>query len=109
MLTKSLFEMTLALAVVIAIIFAIAYIFRRVNQQYFMGNNLLKAISSVAIGQRERIVVFQAGEKQFLLGVTTSSITLLHEFSEPLIIEAPLSTISFKEQLAKIVKKGAKE
>lgn len=109
MLTKSLFEMTLALAVVITVIFISAYLFRRVNQQLFKGNHLLKAISSVPVGQRERVVVFQAGEKQFLLGVTPTSISLIHEFAEPLIVDAALSTVSFKAQLSSILKKGERE
>jgi len=44
----------------------------------------LNVVSVLSLGQRERIVVVQAGEEQLLLGVTSPQITTLHVLETPL-------------------------
>lgn len=43
-----------------------------------------RVVSSLPVGQRERVVVLQIGEQQFVLGVAPGHVNLLHRLEEPL-------------------------
>ncbi len=75
--------MILSLLMVLALIIISAMVLKRFNlvQQ---GTSQLKVITSLSLGTKERLVVVQVGDKQLLLGVTSSEINLLETLSEPL-------------------------
>lgn len=78
-----LLSMVVSLGVVLAIIVIVAFLLKRI-QGGKTSLNGLKLISSLHLGTKEKIVVVQAGEKQWLLGVTPQQINLLSELTEPL-------------------------
>ena len=47
----------------------------------------LRVVASLALGQRERAVVVQVGDRQLLLGVAPGRVALLHELGAPLPVE----------------------
>jgi flagellar protein FliO/FliZ len=66
----------LSLLLVIAIIFALAYVMRRFNVTQ-AGNGQMKVVASMVAGTKERLMVVEVGEEQYLLGVTSHSINHL--------------------------------
>lgn len=78
------------LAVALIIVLAVFYVFARVMRQMqgVQGgfHSGLKVVGALSLGQREKVVVVQAGDKQLVLGVTSTQINTLH------ILEQPLST-----------------
>lgn len=78
-----LLSMILSLSVVLAIIGVSAFLLKRI-QGVKTPLNGLKLVSSLHLGTKEKIVVVQAGEQQWLLGVTPQQINLLSELAEPL-------------------------
>ena len=78
-------QVTLGLLVVLALIFVMGWLLRRVGQGNFTGSRHLKIVASLALGTRERIALVQVGEQQLLLGITPNSINNLQTFAEPVI------------------------
>ena len=95
-------SMILSLLMVLAVIVVSAVILKR-----FQGvqHNLkgLKIVTSLHLGAKEKLVVVQSGDKQFLLGVTAQQITLLETLDEP-IVTGQEKSIDFAQSIAKFLK-----
>ena len=66
------------LAVVIGLIFLFAWVVRRFGLQPSGNGRLLKVVSSVMVGQRERVVVVEIGDAWLVLGVAAGQVRTLH-------------------------------
>ncbi|MDD5335602.1 MAG: flagellar biosynthetic protein FliO [Rhodoferax sp.] len=66
------------LALVVGLIFLCAWAVRRFGLQPSGGNRLLKVVSSVMVGQRERVVVVEIGDSWLVLGVSAGQVRALH-------------------------------
>ena len=92
-------SMILSLLMVLVLIFICALILKRFNlvQQ---GVSQLKMVASLPLGSKERVVVVQVGEQQFMLGVTSQQINLIETLPEPLLtkpkgsVDLPKSVLS---------------
>ena len=76
-------SMIVSLLMVLVLIVICAFILKRFNlvQQ---GGSQLKVVASLSLGSKERVIVVQVGDQQFVLGVTSQQINLLEKLSEPL-------------------------
>lgn len=70
-----------ALALVILLILALAWLARRAgwDRSPAQGDALLRVRQSLPLGQRERVVLLEVRDRWLLLGVTPESVTLLSE------------------------------
>jgi flagellar protein FliO/FliZ len=75
----SIVTMLLALAATLALIAVVAWVMKRLPQRAFGAPALLKVISSVAVGARERVVVVEAGDTWLVLGVAPGRVNALHQ------------------------------
>lgn len=66
------------LALVIGLIFLLAWVVRRFGLQPSGNGRLLKVVSSVMVGQRERVVVVEIGNAWLVLGVAAGQVRALH-------------------------------
>ncbi len=82
--TPGLFGAFVALALVVALIFALAWLLRRLPGGGFRPAEGLTLVASLPLGAKERVVVVEVGGRQLLLGVTAGGIRTLHELPEPL-------------------------
>lgn len=80
----SFVQVTIALAIVLAAVFAAAWLMQRLRS--FGGGQAgsLKVVTSIALGAKERAVVVQVGRQQLLLGVAPGRVSTLHVLAEPL-------------------------
>ncbi|VAW87510.1 Flagellar biosynthesis protein FliO [hydrothermal vent metagenome] len=83
----SLLQVSIGLAIVLAAIFALAWFVKRVVKVNTAIGGAFKVISILSVGQREKVVLVQLGERQMVLGVAPGSVRLLQILDEP--IEAP--------------------
>lgn len=74
-----------SLLLVFLCLFAVIYLLRRVNRVGGGANAALRVIGSASVGQREKVVLIEAGKEQLLLGVAQGSVRTLHVFSEPVV------------------------
>lgn len=70
-----------SLLAVIGLIFAMAWVSRRLPIGGAARGGSLKVHSSVAVGARERVVLVQAGQEWLVLGVAPGQVRHLHVLS----------------------------
>jgi len=75
--------MILSLLLVLIVVIASAYVLKKF-QGTTQNTSHLKVVTSLHLGAKERIVVVQVGEKQLLLGVTATQISVLDTLEQPL-------------------------
>ncbi len=77
-----------SLLLVVGIIFAGAWFFRRYGRLHGMLNDDMKVVAGISVGQREKVIILQAGDTQVMLGISPGRIQALHVFDEPVIDSA---------------------
>ena len=92
-------QLVLGLLLVLGLIFALAWLLRRVQRAGPQQGQLIELISSRALGPRDRLVLVQVGNEQILLGLTPGRITPLHVLKEP--VAAPDTTQPATPEFAK--------
>jgi flagellar protein FliO/FliZ len=76
--TPQVLEAVAGLAVVLAVIFVLAWAVRRFGHLPGGGKGLVRIIGGVALGSRERAVVVAVGDTRLLLGVAPGQVRMLH-------------------------------
>ena len=78
----SLLPVAASLLAVIALIFALGWVLRRMPLAGRAGAGALRIRGALAVGARERVLWIEAAGKHLLIGVTQQSVRTLHEFGE---------------------------
>jgi len=89
--TSHLGTTLLALLAVLALIIILAWLLKRLSGNTFQGQNQIKMITHLNVGQRERLLVIEVGNQHLLLGITSQQIRCLHVLPEPLLISSASS------------------
>jgi len=82
----SLGQVTLALALVLAVIFGAAWAVRRMRGFGKPQGAALDVIANLPLGQKERAVLIRCGETQILIGVAPGRVSMLHVLTEPVAV-----------------------
>jgi flagellar protein FliO/FliZ len=82
-------EVTLALVVVLAAVFAFAWLVRRMRGMGNRVGNAIDVLAEVPLGQKERAVLLKVGPTQILVGVAPGRVNTLHVLAEPLELSKP--------------------
>ncbi len=85
----SLGQVTLSLAIVLAVIFAAAWAMKRMRGFGKTAGTALDVLADLPLGQKERAVLIRCGSTQILLGVAPGRVTTLHVLAEPVDTSAP--------------------
>ena len=80
-------KLTAGLLVVVAIIFIVAWMLKRLNLTQQSQSGLLRIIAGLPLGTRDRIVLLQVGNEQILVGLSPGRIEKLHTLSEPVAVD----------------------
>jgi flagellar protein FliO/FliZ len=76
-------QVTLSLMLVLAAVFAAAWVVRRLRNFGRPGAGAINIVADVALGTKERAVLIQVGAQQLLLGVAPGRVNTLHVLAEP--------------------------
>ncbi|NAZ69543.1 flagellar biosynthetic protein FliO [Vibrio toranzoniae] len=95
-----------SLIFVIAFILFIAWLLKRMQVPAMSNQQGLSIVRQIPVGTKERIAIVQAGDEQFLVGITTQSIQLISKLDKPLTQEM-LEKSTFSSQLSQLIKKDA--
>ncbi len=82
-----LVSVTFALLVVLAAIFAVAWLARRVRGIGSRVGHAIDVLADMPLGPKERAVLLKVGGEQILVGVAPGRVSALHVLREP--IELP--------------------
>lgn len=77
-----LLQVTLSLLLVLAAVFAAAWVVRRLRGFGSASSKAILIIADTPLGTKERAVLLQVGEQQLLVGVTPGQVNLLHVLPE---------------------------
>ena len=101
-------QMIVGLLFVVGMIFAIAWLLRKMGRFQNAAGTGMKLLGGLSLGQRERALLIQVGETQLLLGVAPGRVQTLYVFDEPVIQESNSnSSGSFVEKLNSVLKQKA--
>lgn len=81
---SGLFDVVMGLALVVGLIFLIAFLFKKFGSSSVGMGGLIKVIAAMSLGGRDRIALISIGQKQMLLGISPGRIATLHVFEEGL-------------------------
>lgn len=103
-------QMVMGLMFVIAIILGVAWFIRRMGTFQQMSHGALKILGGLSIGQRERVVLIQVGDKQLLVGVAPGQIRTLHVLDSALKVNTnqKADNTSFSEKLQSVIQSKLK-
>ncbi len=87
----ALLPVALSLMVVVALIFGVGYVMRRLNVVGH-GSKQMQVVASLMVGTRERVVVVKVGDEQHLLGITPNSINSLGRLDTQLEVDSQAAT-----------------
>ncbi len=80
----SALQILAALLLVLGLILGMAWLLRRFGSLPGSGGSgPLRVLTSAMVGQRERVVLVQVGERQLLLGVAPGRVEMLHVLEQP--------------------------
>jgi flagellar protein FliO/FliZ len=74
----SVLQVVLSLLLVLAAVFVVGWILKRINLPQQGAGNALRVISGVAVGQRERIVLVEVNDTWLVVGVAPGQVNALH-------------------------------
>lgn len=102
---SSIFQLILVLLFVVGLILFAAWFFRRLGQFGGTGNQVIRYLGGISVGQRERIVLIEVGETQLLIGVAPGRVEKLHKLEVPIDIDTKVGNGPFARKLAEIMNK----
>lgn len=103
-------QMFFGLFIVVFLIVAVAWFMRRMGGVGGLATSNLKVIGGISVGQRERVVLIQAGNTQLLVGVAPGTVRAIHVLDEPVSFQTELkqenskTTSGFAEKLHAAIK-----
>jgi len=102
----TLAKLALALVIVLFVFWLFAKVMQQVQGFKTGSQQDLSVICALPVGQRERVVIVQAGDQQLVLGVTSSQINKLHVLERPLSTrDQSLDPKDFKNKLSAAMKR----
>lgn len=72
-------RIAIGLILILMLIFLLAWVMKKMQLTPQSGQHLIRIISSISVGHRDRIALIQVGDEQILVGLTPGRMHKLHE------------------------------
>jgi len=102
---SSLAQLTLSLAAIVALIFAISWMLKRLRLAGPRGRGEIAVVDELAVGPRERIVLIRVGDSQVLVGVGAGGIVGLTPLATPIVLTGATPVLPFADRLRELMKR----
>ncbi len=106
---EQLLQVSIALVVVLAVIYSVAWIIKRNRGIQGLTGLPIKTLAVLPMGVKEKIILIEVGGKQILLGMTTHNINTLASFDEPIVEASGADKISFSDPLKDMMIQAKKD
>ena len=94
------------LAFIVLLIYGCAWLVKRMGAVNIGGGSGMKIVAGLSVGQRERVLLLEVGERQVLVGVAPGRVSHLESFDEPVVNTADSSGGNFSERLKAVLSAG---
>jgi flagellar protein FliO/FliZ len=101
----SVAQLTLSLAAIVALIFAVSWIVKRLKLGTPRSRGDIAVIDELALGPRERVVLVRVGDAQVLLGVGAGGVVGLTPLDKPIAVKAASEMPAFADRLRELMKR----
>lgn len=81
--SSGLFQMLLALLLVLGAIIGSAWLLKRFGPTQLGGGGAMKVLGGVAVGPRERLVLVEVGDTWLIVGVAPGQVNTVHTMPRP--------------------------
>jgi flagellar protein FliO/FliZ len=103
-------SMVSSLLLIVVLIWLLAWLARKVHNAQAPVGGAMRLLGGLAVGQRERVVLIQVGERQLLLGVAPGRVEMLYALEEPLPVSGEGETAQqFSRHLAALIARTRRE
>lgn len=102
----SLAQLTLSLLAIVALIFALSWLMKRLKFSGPHSSGDMVVLDSLSVGPRERIALIRVGDAQILVGISTAGIVPLTPLSAPIAIAPSARPAAFAERLRELMRPG---
>lgn len=109
---SSIANMFMGLGLVLAIIFLMAWLVRRMGGMQVIGSQKIRLLGGLSLGAREKVVLVQVENKRLVLGVAQGQVNTLHVLDgeyENDDAETVNSGALFKDKLLQAINKTVKK
>lgn len=98
-------QMFFGLLLVLGVIFGMAWFIRRMGSFQQVSHGALRILGGLSVGQRERIVLIQVGDKQLLIGLAPGQIRTLHVLEQTVSVNTGKADtgMSFADRLQSVL------
>lgn len=100
-----LLKLIIGLLLVLGLIFLFAWAARKMRLAPGSDDGMIRVLSAISVGQRDRIALIQVGEEQILVGLSPGRMQTLHTLKEPLVPQQSQepSASSFADRLNRLM------
>ncbi len=102
--TQDYSKVILVLIFVVGLIFACAWLIRRMSGGLGVNHKHIQVLSVMPLGTREKLMIIRAASEYLLIGVTPNGIQTLHRFDEPIDLNDPIPASPFADRLKGLLK-----
>ena len=88
----NIIQMFFALCLVLGLIVALAWFVKRFGLIQTPSSLSMRVLSSLSLSGKERVVLVEVGEQQFLIGVSPGRVSRLHTFDEAVVSDSERPT-----------------
>lgn len=101
--TASPLTVVFGLAFIVVLIFACAWLMKRLGAAHLGGVSGMKLVAGLSVGPREKVLLVEVGGKQVLIGVAPGRISHLQSFDERVIESTGAEPGDFSRRLKSLM------
>jgi flagellar protein FliO/FliZ len=102
---SSLAQLTLSLVAIVALIFAVSWVMKRLKLAGPRGRGEISVIDELTLGPRERILLIRVGESQLLVGIGAGTVVGLTPLAVPVTLNGAAPAPVFADRLRDFLKR----
>lgn len=108
--TGDILSVGASLVLVVAAIVLCGWLYSRSQGLRTRGGGLINIIATQPLGPKERILLIEVADKQLVVGMTSTQVSTLHVFDEPVLRAEPDADprLNFGDRLKSILRGGAR-
>jgi flagellar protein FliO/FliZ len=101
-----LLQLSLSLAVVVGLIFAVSWLLKRFNLTAPRASRAMAVLDELAVGPRDRLLLVRVGQTQVLLGVGANGVVSMTPLSAVIEVPSTAPVTSFAARLREMMNRS---